>query len=102
MQYQTAFDITPTDTVTTKGEPIGIFPLCFTRSKPDFPICEAIYVGGAGNVAIKTMDGATVIFYAVPVGTLLEVAARQVLSTNTTATHLVGLTNNRTSLNKRS
>ena len=51
-----------------------------------------IYVGGAGNVAIKGAgDTVAVTLTAVPVGTMLEVCAQQVMATNTTATNLVGL-----------
>ena len=52
---------------------------------------KAIYVGGAGNISLVTNDGATVTFTAVPVGTILPVAAQRVRATGTTATNLIGL-----------
>ncbi len=68
--------ITPSDTVD------------FTDSRAT----RRIYVGGAGNIVLVPADGgAAVTFTGVPVGAMLEVAARRVNSTNTTATNLVAL-----------
>lgn len=56
--------------------------------------CRAIYVGGAGNVAIKTQSGATAVtFTAPPVGTILPIVidGGMIMATNTTATLLVAL-----------
>jgi len=56
--------------------------------------CRAIYVGGTGAVAVKTVAGATAVtLAAVPVGTVLPIAidGGQIMSTNTTATNLVAL-----------
>lgn len=53
---------------------------------------RALYIGGAGNVAIKTdAAAAAVTFTAPPVGTVLKVQAHQVMATNTTATLIVAL-----------
>ncbi|UEP31600.1 spike base protein, RCAP_Rcc01079 family [Burkholderia sp. B21-007] len=52
---------------------------------------RAIYVGGAGNVAVTTTGGDVVTFTAPPVGTIIPVETRLVMATNTTATLLVGL-----------
>lgn len=53
---------------------------------------RALYIGGAGNVAIKTDSAATAVtFIAPPVGTVLKVQAFNVMSTNTTATNIVAL-----------
>lgn len=53
---------------------------------------RAIYVGGAGNVAaILEGDTASVTFTAPPVGSILPIAAKRVLSTGTTATLLIAL-----------
>jgi len=53
---------------------------------------SALYVGGAGNVALCPRNSTTpVIFYAVPAGTVLKVAFQGINATNTTATNLVGL-----------
>ena len=56
--------------------------------------CRAIYVGGAGNVAVKTTkDAAAVTFTAPPVGTILPVMVDGgfIMATNTTATLLIAL-----------
>lgn len=71
--YQHAFVITPSNTVALQQE---------TR---------AIYVGGAGNLNVTLSDGYGVQFQAVPVGTILPIAARYVSNVGTTATYLLGL-----------
>lgn len=56
--------------------------------------CRAIYVGGAGNVAIKTQSGATAVtFTAPPVGSIIpiNIDGGMIMATNTTATLLVAL-----------
>lgn len=57
--------------------------------------CKAIYVGGAGNVAVKSgSPGASAVtFTAPPVGTILPINLDQgfIMSTNTTATLLIAL-----------
>lgn len=53
--------------------------------------CRALYIGGAGAVAATLADGTTATFAAVPVGTTLNVQARIVLSTGTTATNILAL-----------
>jgi hypothetical protein len=56
--------------------------------------CRAIYVGGAGNVAVKTTKDATAVtFTAPPVGTILPIMIDGgfIMATNTTATLLVAL-----------
>jgi hypothetical protein len=56
--------------------------------------CRAIYVGGAGNVTVKTAPGATaVLFTAPPVGSIIPVCidGGQIMATGTTATVLVAL-----------
>lgn len=52
---------------------------------------SGIYVGGTGDVAVTTSNGETVTFSAVPVGTILPITVKQVMSTNTTATLMLGL-----------
>lgn len=52
----------------------------------------AVYVGGAGNLAVKfSGDTNAVTFTAVPVGTIIRGQFARVMNTNTTATLLVGL-----------
>ena len=53
-------------------------------------LTTGIYVGGAGVVAVVFQDGSVVNFTCVA-GQVLEVAARRVNSTNTTATLLVAM-----------
>lgn len=52
---------------------------------------KALYIGGAGAVAVKTEDGTSVVFSAVPVGSILPIKTTQILSTGTTATLILGL-----------
>jgi hypothetical protein len=52
---------------------------------------QGLYIGGAGNVAARMLDGSVVTFSAVPAGTLLPVQCDRVMSTNTTATLIIGL-----------
>jgi hypothetical protein len=53
----------------------------------------AIYVGGAGDVAIMGVeDTAAVVFKAPPVGTIIPIRAKKVMATGTTATLLVAIT----------
>jgi hypothetical protein len=50
-----------------------------------------IYVGGAGNITVIKRNGLTVLFTAVPQGSILPVCCVGVNATGTTATLLVGL-----------
>lgn len=73
-QYGSAMAVTPSDTVLAS--------------------CRAIYVGGAGNVTVKTtVNAAPVTFTAPPVGALLPVMldGGYIMATGTTATLLVAL-----------
>lgn len=54
---------------------------------------RALFVGGAGNVAVTPVNsGTAVTFVGVTAGQILPVRARRVMSTNTTATDIVALT----------
>lgn len=54
--------------------------------------CRALYVGGAGDVAVLLQnDESAVTLSAVPAGALLPLACTKVMSTNTTATLIVAL-----------
>lgn len=56
------------------------------------PMFIAIYVGGAGNVKVKTKAGTTTTFVGLQAGTIIPIAdVELVYSTDTTATSLVGL-----------
>lgn len=52
---------------------------------------SALFVGGAGDVAVLMSGGETVTFKAVPAGTLLPIQFTRIMSTNTTATNMVAL-----------
>lgn len=45
---------------------------------------DAIYVGGVGDVVVVLAGGATVLFEAVPAGTILPIAGIRINSTSTT------------------
>ena len=53
--------------------------------------CDAIYVGGAGNLVAVMGDGSTVTFTGALAGTILPIKCKRVNATSTTATALVGL-----------
>lgn len=50
---------------------------------------KALYVGGAGNVALVTVGGDTVTYVGVPAGSYLSVRVRRVLATGTTASSII-------------
>lgn len=52
---------------------------------------DALYVGGAGDVAVVTNRGTTVTFVGVQAGSILPVSGTKVMSTNTDATDILGL-----------
>ena len=63
-----------------------------TKSDTTIVFFSALYIGGAGNVAVGLMDGSTtLLFTAVPVGTILPIQGQRVMSTNTTATLIIAL-----------
>jgi len=72
-RYSTAIAVTPSDATD------------FTSGR-----CDAIYVGGAGNIT-AIVGGSAVLFTAVPVGTVLRISATRVNATGTTATAMVSL-----------
>ena len=50
-----------------------------------------LYVGGAGDVKVKTVGGDEVTFTGIQAGTFMPVQVLQVFSTGTTATAIVAL-----------
>jgi hypothetical protein len=52
---------------------------------------RALFVGGAGNLAVVMAGGQTVTFTGVTAGALLPIRASRVMSTNTTATSIVAV-----------
>lgn len=55
------------------------------------PICRRLYVGGAGDVALRLLDGSTPIFKNCGTNTFIDAQFDQVLSAGTSATLMVGL-----------
>jgi len=56
------------------------------------PPLLAIWVGGAGNVVVRTFaDQTTVTLVGATAGQMIPICVDQILSTNTTATSMVGL-----------
>jgi hypothetical protein len=63
-----------------------------TKSDSTVLDCRAFYVGGAGNVAIKTDASATAVtLTACIVGQIYPIRSYNIMSTNTTATAIVAL-----------
>jgi len=57
-------------------------------------ITRKIYIGGTGNLAVIMTGDVTntpVVFSALPVGTVLDIRVKRVMSTDTTATNIVAL-----------
>lgn len=80
--YNKSFPITKSDTVDFEQFQIG--------GLGHFGLCDAIFVGGAGVVAVVFQDNSVQNFTCVA-GEILPVKARRVNSTNTTATLLQAL-----------
>lgn len=53
--------------------------------------CRALFIGTGGNVNLDTHQGDTVLFKNLPSGSILDVGAKRVRSTNTTAADIVAL-----------
>ena len=56
-----------------------------------YSTCRAIYVGGAGNIALVDGAGTTVTFTGVTAGSILPVQTARINATGTTAASLVAL-----------
>ena len=54
-------------------------------------VSRAIYVGGTGHMNVIMANGDTILFSAIPVGTILPIRASRVQSTGTTATLMVAM-----------
>jgi hypothetical protein len=54
-------------------------------------VTRALYVGGAGDVALRLMGGAEVTFRGLQAGSMIPIRADMVRSAGTTATGLIGL-----------
>lgn len=53
--------------------------------------CDAIYVTGAGNVAINLPDAGTAVLTSIGAGQIVDCTAQRIKSTNTTATGIYAL-----------
>lgn len=77
---------------TAAGPAVGAYTITTSDSTVLARPTRAVYVGGAGDVAVRMADdSSTPIFKAVPVGTVLNIRADKILATGTTATFLLGL-----------
>ncbi len=52
---------------------------------------DALYIGGAGDVAVRTVAGTVVTFSGATAGSTIPIRCDRVMSTNTTATLILGL-----------
>lgn len=52
---------------------------------------RGLWVGGAGNVKIDTLDGTTVTVVGAAAGSVVPIGAKRVYSTDTTATSILAL-----------
>lgn len=55
------------------------------------PAVRALYVGGAGNIKLKTIMNTTLEFVGVQAGSILPIQTKLVFSTSTTATSIIGI-----------
>ena len=78
-----AFAITPNDAT--------VFPPNASSSSTRVQVTRALWIGGAGNLNVTMISGDAALFSGVPAGTILPIQVKQVLSTNTTATLILGL-----------
>lgn len=73
------------------GYAVAVTPSDSANVTTSFEV-RALYVGGAGNVAVRFPgSGTAVTFVGVAAGTVLPIQAVRVMSTNTTATSIVAL-----------
>ena len=56
----------------------------------DHPV-RSLYIGGAGNIRVTTVNGQDVTFVGLLAGTILPVSVKRVWSTNTSVTGIIGL-----------
>ncbi len=64
--------------------------VAITKSDSAFVDLVGLYVGCAGDVAVKTAAGTSTTFSSVGAGAIISLRIVQVLSTGTTATNIVG------------
>jgi hypothetical protein len=66
-------------------------PLTKSDTTTYSPPFDALYIGGAGDVAVRTQDGQTVTFVGAAAGSILPVSVDRLMSANTDATDVLGL-----------
>jgi len=67
------------------------FAIVPSDASPIDPLPKAIYVGAAGNLALRAVDSVAAVTIAVQAGQILPIRASHVLVGGTTATGLVAL-----------
>lgn len=55
------------------------------------PVLDAVFVGGAGDIAVVPANGSAAVVFTVPAGAIIPLAVKKINSTDTTATNIVGL-----------
>ncbi len=67
--------------------------VALTKSDSDelAEVSRGIWVGVAGDIAVKFKGSTTAVVFTVPAGSILPFRIRQLMSTNTTATQVVAL-----------
>ena len=74
------------------GPGVSAFAVTKSDSTVFSPPTRFLWVGGAGNVAVvMNQDAAAVTFLAVAAGTRLDISVTKVMSTNTSATNIIGV-----------
>lgn len=74
------------------GDPASQFFAITASDSTDLTGTRGIWVGGAGDVAVMGLyDDTAVTLAGVPAGTLIPGRFKRVMSTNTTATSIVGM-----------
>ena len=78
----------PTTATGPSDKPFEITP---HDTNPLEKLPRALYIGGAGNVKLRGLNGTADVTMIAPAGTVLLVRAQYIRSTGTTATGIVGL-----------
>ena len=78
--------VTPSDSVNFTGSGIST-----SKGPSGDPLCQAIYIGGGGNMVAIRDDNTAITFTGVVAGTIVPIQAKRINSTSTTATSMVAL-----------
>lgn len=71
--------------------PTKVFAVTTSDSVDLTEAVRALYIGGAGNVELITLEGDTVVFSGLQAGQILPIRATRVKAGSTTATLILGL-----------